>query len=59
MHGAKCQPEGGGGTDQDQGDQRETREREHPLTGRDSGNASNGYTDKVLHTCNNVHMNEQ
>ena len=49
MRGAESQPAKGGGVDQDPGDQRETREREHPLTGRDSGSASNDYTDKVLY----------
>ena len=48
-HGVECRPIGGEAVDQDPGDQRETRETEHPLTGRDSGNASNDYTAGVLH----------
>ena len=48
-HGVECQRTGGGAVDQDPGDQRETRETEHPLTGRDSGNASNDYTAEALH----------
>ena len=56
-HGVVCRPTGGGAVDQDPGDQRETREMEHPLTGRDSGNASNDYTAEALYDFSKFYKN--